>query len=114
MHEIFHIVPIAASRGEIYEALVNENSLQKWWLADAKTTGKLGSIAKFPLSSGKGEIAMKIVELIPQSKVCWECLDHVHKNWIATRVEFHILDNNGSHELHFKHRNWKTTKAFMD
>jgi len=108
LKEIFHIVPITATAEEIYQALVEERILQKWWLPNASTNGKIGSIATFPLSSGKGEIKMKILDLNPPNRVYWECLAHLNKDWIGTKVEFQIIEVEDVCQLHFRHNNWKS------
>jgi hypothetical protein len=79
MSEIFHIIPIQALKIDIYTTLVTESSLKKWWLPNASTNGKIGSIANFPLSTGKGVIQMEILDLIPENRVYWKCLHHLNK-----------------------------------
>jgi len=107
MYEIFHIVPISATEDAIYKALVEQKKLRKWWLPGASTSGEIESIASFPLSSGKANIKMKIINLNPQKEVSWECVNHLHKDWIGTKVEFLIIKKNEGCELHFKHTGWK-------
>lgn len=111
MSEIYHIIPIAAAQKNIYQALVTESFLQRWWLPNASTTGKVNSIATFPLSNGKGLIKMKIIQLDEPTKVKWECLEHLHTEWIGTTVEFKIVNKDKGRELHFKHSNWKNTNG---
>ena len=110
MHYI-HIVPIKATSREIYIALVEQDGLAKWWLPGAETTGEIGSIARSPLSSGMGEIKMKILDLVPYQKVWWEGQDHIHEEWIGTKVEFHIARSTDENLLHFTHGQWIDTQG---
>ncbi len=109
IHEIFHIVPIQSSPSKVYNSLVSEQALSSWWLEGAQTNGALDSIATFPLSSGKGSIKMKILELQVDRRVVWECLDHLHSEWIGTQIEFIIEPKGEDCELHFRHTNWQNT-----
>ena len=108
-NEIIHTIPIQVPKSKIYQALVEQDELSKWWLPNAKIELKIGSIGTFPLSSGKGKIKMRILDLINDNCVQWQCVEHIHQEWIGTIVEFKIIENSKGCELKFKHSNWTNT-----
>jgi hypothetical protein len=53
---------------------------------------------------------MKLIEVIPDKKVVWLCLDNFFSftqdqtEWVGTKIVFEIAEKDGKTQLHFTHR----------
>ena len=77
---------IAASAENIYEALTTEKGIKSWWTVDCDISTEVGGIHSFRFERLLFN-SMKIIELIPNEKVHWKCVDGWNE-WKGTEVLF--------------------------
>ena len=65
MIELDHEIEIEASPDEVYEALVTQVGLRRWWTADSTAEPKEGSIATFGFAKRSTVFRMRVDELDP-------------------------------------------------
>ena len=91
------------------EAFNAINDICGWWSTDFE-----GSATKkddvFTVRFGDTFITMRIIELIPHSKIVWQVIDswkHWMKSnnteWVGTKISFDIAEKEGNAEIHFTH-----------
>jgi len=111
MANIKHYLLIKASPEKVYKALTSTEGLKGWWTLEAKTDEQVGGVAEFIF----GEYyynKMKIVELVQNKKVEWECIKG-DKEWIGTNFVFSLDEKDGDTILRFTHSNWKEETDFF-
>lgn len=108
MAEIIHELPIFASPSRIYSALTSSDSVSQWWLPNSRVGAHEGDLGVFPLSDGNTKITVRILELEPDKKVLWKCLEHKFPEWTGTVIGFEISRINDSESLlRFTHSGWR-------
>lgn len=88
MPNIRHELVIAASAEKVYNAITTQEGLASWWTPETKAKPDSESIARFPFGDGYFK-EMKIVELVPDSKVKWNCIAGADE-WIGTDLAFEL------------------------
>ena len=91
----------------VFNAIGN---VRGWWSENIEgDTEKLGD--EFTYQAGNlHKCTMKLIEVIPDKKVAWLVLDNYFSftedktEWIGTKIEFEITQENGKTELRFTHR----------
>ncbi|PCJ21135.1 MAG: polyketide cyclase [Candidatus Cloacimonadota bacterium] len=109
---IGHQVGIGASAEIVYRALTVDSELSKWWTTDTLGAGEVGSIIKFRFN-GHGP-DMKIIRLISNKLVEWECVGGGPDIWIGTLVSFQLIEKEKQILVNFKHSNWQDQSDFMN
>jgi uncharacterized protein YndB with AHSA1/START domain len=90
MSTIRHQLIIQAPRAQIYSAITTQKGLSAWWTPDTKTTGEVGSIARFTFGQGYFK-EMKITKLKPFEQVDWHCIAGASE-WIDTTLSFKLQE----------------------
>lgn len=101
---------IETSDKDAFEAL--STKVGEWWGDQDKPVKQVGDV--FTMSWGEPWYQFKVVELIPNKLIVWECidskqiigdLDGVEKEWVGTQLQWKIdkLDQNKI-ELRFNHK----------
>ena len=111
MANIKHYLLIKASPEKVYKALTSTKGLKGWWTLEAKTDEHVGGAAEF-IFGDRYHNKMKIVELVQNKKVEWECIKG-DKEWIGTNFVFSLNEKDGDTILRFTHRNWKEETDFF-
>ncbi|RKY94615.1 MAG: SRPBCC domain-containing protein [Ignavibacteriae bacterium] len=111
MPGIKHYLLIKALPEKVYKALTSTEGLKGWWTLEAKTDEKVGGVAEF-IFGDRYHNKMKIVELVQNKKVEWECIKG-DKEWIGTNFVFSLDEKDGDIILRFTHRNWKEETDFF-
>lgn len=111
MTDILHRVIIEASPEKVYRALTEQSRLSAWW-TNAKTQGKVGSVASFFFgSNGEHQVKMEITDLVPNERVCWKCIDGP---WVDTEAfQFHIQPDERGSALQFSNLGWAEPSEFF-
>jgi uncharacterized protein YndB with AHSA1/START domain len=110
MLEIQHYLEINAPAPEVFKAVTEQEGLAGWWTEDAIARPQVGSIAEFKFGEHYHN-KMRITNLIPNSKVEWECLQG-DKEWIGTSFTFDISEKSGKTALKFTHKDWREATNF--
>jgi uncharacterized protein YndB with AHSA1/START domain len=111
MMMILHELPIQAPASAVYNSIVDETLIGRWWLKGAKIAAEPGAIGTFPLSDGGSQIKIRLESMEPGRRVVWRCLVHKHEEWIGTVISFEIAEDNNSSVLTFRHEGWADTKG---
>ncbi|MFT5115387.1 MAG: hypothetical protein ACI8P9_004738 [Parasphingorhabdus sp.] len=110
MHSILHRVTIETSPEAVYQSLVEERSLSKWW-TKATASGKVGSTNCFFFGAdGSHQVDMEVCELKLNELIVWKC---IRGPWQATgKFAFSITPDERGAVLHFSHQGWAETDDF--
>lgn len=85
-------------------------SIDKWWGKTDNSITKVGD--EFSIFFGETEWRFKITEYDPFKKIYWHCIKakHVHngltnieKEWLDTKLEWHITNEENQTQILFKH-----------
>jgi uncharacterized protein YndB with AHSA1/START domain len=98
-------------RWQGYAALSEEKELAGWWTTNVKASPTVGTVDQFRFGD-EGFNNMKILELVPDRRVKWQCVDGA-KEWIGTELTFELREENGVTVVLFAHRGWKEPVEFM-
>ena len=111
MPDIRHRVGIAAPQHRVYEMFATKDGLAKFWTrveGDSKVGGKLS----FFFGSPKPAAVMEVVELSPDDRVQWRCVEGPLE-WVGTTVTFDLKASGGETVLLFTHADWREPVEFM-
>ena len=111
MPDIKHLVRINASTETVYKAVTEQAGIAGWWTKETIAKPKIGSYATFKFGDRYFNL-MKIVELLMNRKVVWECLQG-DKEWVGTTFVFDINGNKNETTLRFTHGNWRAQTDFF-
>lgn len=103
---------IQSSLDKVFHAITTEDGLKGWWTEDYQ-----GDLTKV---DGEGSFHfdksfhnLRVIELIHNKKLVWECIDQYHYNkklnkndeWIGTKIFFRLSPNlNGGTNIDFTHK----------
>src|SRR5260370_31948360 len=101
-------IEIAASPAKVICALTME--IHKWWTTSADDASVIGKSATFRF--GKSYQTMLIKDLVPERRVVWDCVEHVHANkalsvqdeWVGTRLIWKIEPASPGSRVTFVHQ----------
>ena len=111
MTAIKHLLVINSSPEKIYSAITTKKGVATWWTEQTEIGSKVGDINIFDFGE-RYHNEMKILNLIPNNKVEWECLVG-DKEWIGTKLIFKIEEKDNGSVLKFTHDNWKEETDFF-
>ena len=111
MPDILHKVRVNdAPKDDVYKALTTLDGLSGWWTTDTTGDSRLGGVVKFRF--GSGGFDMEVLELDPGRRVRWLVVDGPDE-WIGTRIDFDLREDEGGTVVMFKHQDWKEPVEFM-
>lgn len=111
MKSLKHFLLIKTPPENVYKSLTTTKGVRGWWTLESKTEGEIGGFADFKFGD-KYFVKMKIVDLKPNRKVEWECLEG-DKEWIGTTFSFELERKDGGTILRFVHDKWKEETDFF-
>ena len=92
----------SATVEEVYKAITTEEGIKSWWTVDCDISTEIGGIHSFRFEQLLFN-SMKIVDLIPNEKVHWTCIDGWNE-WIGTDVIFSLqASKTGKTTVEFQH-----------
>jgi uncharacterized protein YndB with AHSA1/START domain len=103
-------VVIKTTLDKVYQAVSTQEGIESWWCKDTTAKPEIGFVNVFTFGQYRNE--MKVVELTPNKKVKWECINSVEE-WIGTTVSFELEEKNGNTLLRFTHGGWKSASDFF-
>jgi uncharacterized protein YndB with AHSA1/START domain len=111
MSAIKHFLIIRASPEKIYKALTTNKGVANWWTVQTEIGSKVGDANIFDFDEQYHNI-MEIVDLQPNKKVEWKCLEG-DKEWIGTIFTFQIEKQDDHSVLRFTHGKWREETDFF-
>jgi uncharacterized protein YndB with AHSA1/START domain len=110
MVDILHRVGVEASASRVYRAVAAREGLAGWWTEHVSGDENLGGTLSFLFADGGP--SMKVLELLPDRRVAWECLSGPPE-WVGTRLSFDLKEDAGETVLLFAQRGWREPVEFM-
>jgi uncharacterized protein YndB with AHSA1/START domain len=111
MADILHRVYIRTDPTKLYEAISTQEGLKSWWTPHTKAESTTGSVATFRFEDDSMGPDMKILDLVANELVRWECVGGI-EDWIGTTLEFSIRPHKEGALLLFAQRDWKEPSEF--
>jgi len=112
MVDILHRVGIKSpSTADTYNALTAIDGLSNWWTNETTGESKVGETVRFRFGDN-GFFEMKVVALDPGKRVLWQVVDGPQE-WIGTKVDFELKQEDDFTIVLFKHQGWKEPIEFM-
>jgi uncharacterized protein YndB with AHSA1/START domain len=111
MKDIKFLFHIDAPRQKVYNAISSIDGLSKWWTKQTSGESSLNGVIEFRF----GELwmnKMKVVKLKKDELVGWECLEG-GEEWIGSRVNFKLDENEGKTRLKFEHTGVKGPEDYL-
>ncbi|QNA46631.1 SRPBCC family protein [Lacibacter sediminis] len=99
-------ITVSKAVAETFNAV---NDICGWWSTDFEgSAAKEGDV--FTVRFGDTFITMRIMELIPYSKIGWQVIDSWkhwmksnHREWIGTTIMFELIEEEGNTKIDFTH-----------
>jgi uncharacterized protein YndB with AHSA1/START domain len=110
--EIRHRVGVNAPLADVYEACATEEGPKQWWTSEVEGEGKLGGKLAFRFGRPEPSAVMEVVELIPDERVMWRCVEGPDE-WIDTTVTFDLRSEGDESVVVFTHAGWREPVEFM-
>ena len=111
MPEIRHRVGVEAPPSSVYAQLATTSGLQEWWTEDVGGTSSVGDTLTFRFGAPDRGFDMEVVELIPDQRVAWRCVDGPAE-WVGTDITFDLRAGDETAIL-FTHAGWREPVEFM-
>jgi len=111
MGTIKHVLIIKSPPEKIYLAITTKEGVVNWWTQQTEIGNNIGEINVFDFG-GKYHNEMKIINLVPDKRVEWECIVG-DKEWMGTKFIFEIEEKDGSAILKFTHADWREETEFF-
>jgi len=110
MANIEQLQMIHASAAQVYQALTSAEGLAEVWTRELLVQEYIGAVNVFQF--GKKDITkMEVVELVPNQKVVWLCVDS-DPEWIGTTVTFELEEKQNQTVVTLCHANWQEVTNF--
>jgi uncharacterized protein YndB with AHSA1/START domain len=105
MSQMKQQVRIYASPSTVYQSPSTEAGLRAWWTSDMIVEPRVGSIAEFSHGEEGTHLRARVVELVPDNQVVWDCLGE-HEEWKGTRITWRMEARGSSTERYLIHSDW--------
>ena len=97
MTAIRHQVLINAPVAKVYEALSTPDGISTWWDKQTPTQTDRGLVLEHNPGPEHGVVQLRVVELVPNKRVEWECISTHPKTspasaWTGTHFIFEIAE----------------------
>ena len=120
MTTIHHQVQIDAPVARVYESLARADEISKWWDKQTPRTTEGGVVLEHNPGPEHGIVQLRVVELIPNMRVEWECIStHPASSpasaWTGTHFIFDLTKHGDSGTtLDFRQTNYDERSAFFE
>jgi hypothetical protein len=111
MHQIKHRVGIKCTATKLYQLLVTDVGLSRWWTTDTSGAGDIGSIIHFKF--GDDGPRFEVIELTNDALVRWRHTGNMPQAWMGSEVCFEIEERSDQTILNFSHYNWQVSDSFL-
>lgn len=100
---IRHRIELETTPKEAFEALTTQPGLAAWWTPMVEAEPEQGSIARFRFGDGKHGPDMEVVEIAPNERLRWHC---VEGPWKGMDFVFELATHERGSVLVFSHVGW--------
>jgi uncharacterized protein YndB with AHSA1/START domain len=95
MATIYHQLSINAPAGKVYEAISTADGIGTWWDKQTAKQTDSGLVLEHNPGPEHGVVKLRVVELVPNKRVEWECISTHPKSspasaWTGTHFIFEI------------------------
>src|SRR5438874_4071006 len=87
MATIRHQVLIDAPVAKVYEAISTADRIGTWWDKQTATQTDRGVVLEHNPGPEHGVVKLRVVELVPNKRVEWECIDRKSTRLNSSHVE---------------------------
>jgi uncharacterized protein YndB with AHSA1/START domain len=102
MPAIVKELTIAATPGNVFNALTQQDKLALWWTSDLSVKPEVGSLAEFRFRQGAFALQLEIVKLDADENVSWICRQG-SAGWAETSVTWQLTPVQSGTKVHFTH-----------
>jgi uncharacterized protein YndB with AHSA1/START domain len=106
MADIFHEFPIKAPAGKVFDAVSTPAGLDAWWTKRSSGTPEIGAIYELWFGPEYDWRAF-VCECVPGARFGLE-LASADADWMGTRVEFVLEEQQGVTLVRFGHTGWSS------
>jgi uncharacterized protein YndB with AHSA1/START domain len=101
MATIHHQIWINAPVAKVYEAISTPDKIGTWWDKQTPTQTDRGLVLEHNPGPEHGVVKLRVVELVPNTRVEWECISIHPKSspasaWTGTHFTFELAERGGS------------------
>src|SRR6185312_10627038 len=98
MATIYHQLPIDAPVAKVYEAISTAAGISTWWDKQTPVQTERGLVLEHDPGPEHGVVQLKVLELVPNKRVEWECISTHPKSspasaWTGTQFTFELAES---------------------
>jgi uncharacterized protein YndB with AHSA1/START domain len=112
MYDIRHRIGVEAPTSAVYRCIATIDGLRQWWTTDTRGQSSVGDQVSFHFGGPDRFMTMEVVELEPDLRVAWRCVDGPEE-WNDTTISFDLGNVDGETILNFTHADWREPVEFM-
>ena len=110
MADVLHQAGIKTTREQAFTALTETKGLQSWWSEHSQIEPHVGSLATVSFYNNMVTFKLRVVELVPNTKVVW-AVEGGPPDWANTTITWSLSDHEGQTMLHLAHRGFASTEG---
>ena len=111
MAEIRHRIGVKGNATDIYQLLTTDDGLSKWWTADTRGAGDVGSVIEFRFAGAGPDF--EVIELVSDLRVRWRHCGEVPGDWMGSEILFELRQDDKQTIINFSHYGWKKGDEFL-
>lgn len=112
MADIRHRVGINAPLGDVFDAIATREGLASWWTSAVDGESRVGEDLTFHFGNPEPSCVMKVTDLVPGSRVAWQCIVGPDE-WLDTTLTFDVKRDGETTVVLFTHGQWREPVEFM-
>jgi len=119
MTTIHHQLLINGPVSRVYEYLARADEISKWWDKQTPKETERGLVLEHYPGPEHGVVQLRVVELVPNTRVEWECIStHAASSpasaWTGTHFIFDLADRGHMTAVDFRQTNYDERSAFFE
>lgn len=119
MATIHHQVSINAPVAKVYEAIATADGISTWWDPQTPVETDHGLVLEHNPGPEHGVVQLRVVELVPDKRVEWECISTHPKSspasvWTGTHFIFEINGAGGAATVDFYQTGYDERSEFFE
>jgi uncharacterized protein YndB with AHSA1/START domain len=110
MHDIKHMIPIAAAPQIVFPLVGSAAGFLRWWAADV-TEDKATGVVELGFFNRATVYGLRAIQIAPPQRAQWRC--ETGKEWSGTRLLFDLAEQKGQTLLRFTHADWEAETDYF-